>query len=31
MDLPDLIHCEQCVGVEEGIELDVVATQIKQP
>lgn len=31
MDLPDLIHRQQCVGVEEGIVRDVVATQIKQP
>lgn len=30
-DLPDLIHCEQSVGVEEGIVWDVIATQIKQP
>lgn len=31
MDLPDLTHCEKCVGVEEGIVRDVVATQIEQP
>lgn len=31
MDLPDLIQCEQCVGVEEGVVWDVVATQIEQP
>lgn len=31
MDLPDLVHCQQRVGVEEGIVWDVITTQIKQP
>lgn len=31
MDSPDVIHCEQRVGVEEGIVRDVIASQIEQP
>lgn len=30
-DLPDIIHCEQCVRVEEGIVRDVVAAHVEQP
>lgn len=31
MDSPDVVHCEQRVGVEEGIVWDVIASQIEQP